>query len=153
MSTFLSSYLNKPGKEENQSDEIEVGTPARETVNCSVHEEHPAFLRRSLIDCEYTRACQDRTADGITTGFWNEKTCLRQSIVIHTHCLHNSSSSIRDLNYVWHFAVLKIWVKLCLTSRQGNFSITNNRTAFYYVFRCLRNLAQWKWNKHWNHVE
>lgn len=44
-----SSYLDKPCQEKNESYKVEVGAPARETVNCSVHKEHPPLLRRSLI--------------------------------------------------------------------------------------------------------
>lgn len=49
-------YLHKPRKEEYESDEIEVGTPARKAVNCSVHEKHPALLGGGLVDCEDTGA-------------------------------------------------------------------------------------------------
>lgn len=53
-------YLHKPRKEEYESDEIEVGTPAGKAVNCSVHEEHPALLGGGLVDCEDTGAWQER---------------------------------------------------------------------------------------------
>lgn len=49
-------YLHKPRKEEYESDEIEVGTPAGKAVNCSVHEEYPALLGSGLVDCEDTGA-------------------------------------------------------------------------------------------------
>lgn len=43
------SYLDKPCQKENEGYEVEVGAPARKTVNSSVHEEHPTFLRCSLV--------------------------------------------------------------------------------------------------------
>lgn len=43
------SHLDKPCQKENERYEVEVGAPARETVNGSVHEEHPALLRCRLI--------------------------------------------------------------------------------------------------------
>lgn len=48
------SNLDKPCQEENESYKIEVGAPARETVNGSVHKEHPALLGGSLIHGEDT---------------------------------------------------------------------------------------------------
>lgn len=51
-----SPYLNKPCQKENKGDKVEVWAPARETVNGSVHEKHPALLRCSLIHSEDTRA-------------------------------------------------------------------------------------------------
>lgn len=36
--------LDKPCQEENEGYKVEVGAPARETVNGSVHEEHPTLL-------------------------------------------------------------------------------------------------------------
>lgn len=38
------SHLDEPCQEEDESYKVEVGAPARETVNGSVHEEHPALL-------------------------------------------------------------------------------------------------------------
>lgn len=78
-------YLNKPGKEEYEGDKIEVGTPARKAVNCSIHEEHPAFLGGSLVDCEYTGACRER---GEQTELWRtfemrNRFPEKQSILIH----------------------------------------------------------------------
>lgn len=52
-------YLHKPGQEEYERDEVEVGPPAGEAVNGSVHEEYPALLGCSLIDGEYAGACGD----------------------------------------------------------------------------------------------
>lgn len=49
------SHLDEPRQEENESYEVEVGAPAREAVNGSVHEEHPALLRCSFIHGEDTR--------------------------------------------------------------------------------------------------
>lgn len=53
----LLQYLNQPRKEEYESDEVEVGTPAGKAVDGSVHEEHPAFLGGGLVDCEDAGAC------------------------------------------------------------------------------------------------
>lgn len=55
----LPRYLHEPGQEEYERDEVEVGSPAGEAVDGSVHEEHPALLRRGLIDGEYAGACGD----------------------------------------------------------------------------------------------
>lgn len=43
------SNLDKPCQKENEGYKVEVGAPARETVNGSVHKEHPALLWCSLI--------------------------------------------------------------------------------------------------------
>lgn len=47
-------YLDKPGEEKDERDEVEVGAPARETVDGSVHKEHPALLRGCLVHGEDT---------------------------------------------------------------------------------------------------
>lgn len=46
--------LDEPGQEENESYKVEVGAPSRETVDGSVHEEHPALLWCSLVHGEDT---------------------------------------------------------------------------------------------------
>lgn len=43
------SNLDKPRQEENESYKVEVGAPAREAVDGSVHEEHPTLLWCSLV--------------------------------------------------------------------------------------------------------
>lgn len=53
------SHLDQPCQEENEGYEVEVGAPARETVDGSVHEEHPTLLRCRLIH-------------GEDAGTWNE---------------------------------------------------------------------------------
>ena len=56
----LHEYLNKPGQEEDQGDEVEVGTPAGKAVDGSVHEEHSAFLGSGLVHSEDAGSCPDR---------------------------------------------------------------------------------------------
>lgn len=82
-----SSNLDKPRQEENQSYKVEVGAPARETVNGSVHEEHPAFLRRSFIHSEDTRAWakthkSQKEAVRWEADFWRNK---RQHLSFASH--------------------------------------------------------------------
>lgn len=53
--------LDEPRQEENERYEIEVGAPARETVNGPVHEEHPTLLRCSFVHGEDARTWEDKT--------------------------------------------------------------------------------------------
>jgi hypothetical protein len=117
-------YLNEPGKEENQSDEVEVGPPAGKAVNCSVHEEHPPFLRGSLVHSEYTGACQEGP-DQVTVGFGKRKRVFRETIFVHAHFLNNKSSSLKRLKShetLYIVLILSILIKLSLASSKGNFS-------------------------------
>lgn len=53
-------YLHKPGQKEDECDEIEVGAPAGEAVNGSVHEENPALLRGGFIHRENAGSCHKK---------------------------------------------------------------------------------------------
>lgn len=50
------SHLDQPSKEEDKRDEVEVGAPAWEAVNSTVHDEDPALLRGGLVHCKYAGA-------------------------------------------------------------------------------------------------
>lgn len=49
-------YLDQPGEEEDECDEVEVGAPAWEAVDGAVHEEHPPLLGCRLIHRKYAGA-------------------------------------------------------------------------------------------------
>lgn len=84
-------YLHKPRKEEYESNEIEVGTPAGKAVNGSVHEEHPALLGGGLVDGEDTGAWQERGEQAELWWTFDIKTHFpeAQSILIHYHFLND----------------------------------------------------------------
>jgi len=52
--------LHKPCKEKYHGAKIEGCPPAREAVNGSVHDEHPAFLWGCLIYCENASGCKTK---------------------------------------------------------------------------------------------
>ena len=88
-------YLNKPGKEENKGNEVEIGTPAGKAVDGSVHEEYPAFLGCSLVHGEDAGACQERgeLAKLGWTFEMRKHFSETQSIFIHAHFLNDKSSA------------------------------------------------------------
>lgn len=69
----LREYLNEPGQEEDQGDEVEVGTPAGKAVDGSVHEEHPAFLGSGLVHSEDAGSCPDRGRGRLAELGWTLK--------------------------------------------------------------------------------
>ena len=66
----LRGYLNQPGEEEDQGDEVEVGTPSGKAVDGSVHEEYPAFLGCSLVHSEDAGSCPDRGMGRLAELWW-----------------------------------------------------------------------------------
>lgn len=69
-------YLDQPCEKEDQRDEVEIWAPAWEAVDGSIHDEHPALLRRGLIYREYTGACRRRGQTGTWRGWERgESTC------------------------------------------------------------------------------
>ena len=48
------THLDHPGEEEDHGDEEDKAAPGREAVYGTVHDEHPALLRRRLIHREET---------------------------------------------------------------------------------------------------
>lgn len=49
--------LDKPGQEEDKRNEVDKSPPGRQTVDGTVHQEHPAFLRGGFIHSEKTGSC------------------------------------------------------------------------------------------------
>lgn len=103
-------YLNEPGEEENEGDEVEIGAPAGEAVNGPVHEEHPALLRRRLVHGEDAGTCQDRRAGGVRMDVEMRKDFSeKQSRSIHAHFLNSTRSFKGGSKHVQHFIGLKSW--------------------------------------------
>ena len=58
--------FHKPCKEKYHGAKIEGCPPAREAVNGSVHDEHPAFLWGCLVHCENASGCKTKNKQALS---------------------------------------------------------------------------------------
>ena len=107
--------LHKPCKEKYHGAKIEGCPPAREAVNGSVHDEHPAFLWGCLIYCENASGCKTeqistklchKTSNGVSS-ICNESLCPSPQLSRYCMYITENKYDHRILLKNLHYSVQK----------------------------------------------